>query len=175
MQATVYYVNRSFEAYPGGAVATLTGTLEIPLGNYTIQSSSASPFIDVNLTLTVIWQGETSFHLVNAFTDNIYGTGQFLIDATSTALTFSTANADGGNPADLVFSDSSIFGNRYVIGYDGSPGFEALYTNLGYFGAGVNFPTVFATAVPEPKTLLLLGAPLLLGFLASVRRRANNH
>lgn len=73
---TVYAVNRSFAAYDNGPVATLTGTLEIPVGSYTIQNSSASPITDVNLTLTVF---ATSFHLFNALTGVIYGSGQFLI------------------------------------------------------------------------------------------------
>src|SRR5258706_10026685 len=168
-QATLYNVNRSFT--DGVSSATLTGTLGIPIGNYTIQNSSASPFTSVNLTLTV---NGTPFLLQNALTDYIFGSGQFFIGATATTLTFSTANADGSNPADLIFSDNTNPGitNRYSIGYNGSPGFEVAYTHAGDVGATATFPTIFAV-VPEPSTACLTGACLLLhlGFRRLRNRR----
>jgi len=162
-QATLYDVNRSF----GGA--TLTGTVEIPIGNYVIQNAGASPFTSVSLTLKV---NATSYSLVNALTGVIYGSGQFLINATPTTLTFSTANADGSNPADLVFSDTidPFSNNRYAIGSNGDPEFEVAYTDAGSALANPPFPTVFGTAIPEPGTLMLVGLSVV-GLLAFVRRK----
>ena len=96
-QAVVYEVNRTF----GIPSATLTGTVDVPLGNYVIQNETPNPFTDVNLTLTV---NAFPYSLTYALTDLVDGTGQFFVDATPTTLTFSTANGDGSNPADLVFS-----------------------------------------------------------------------
>jgi len=162
-QATLYDVNRSFSG------ATLTGTVDIPVGIYTIQNASASPFTAANLILTV---NATSYNLNNVLTGIIGGSGEFFINATATTLTFSTANANGGNPADLVFSDNTnpFNDNRYVIGYNGSPGFEYAYTDAGVAGAGVILPAIFGTAaVPEPTTMIA-GALLLLPFGASTLR-----
>src|SRR4051794_38596284 len=89
-RAVTYVVNRSFTN--GASTATLTGTLDVPIGDYIIQNSSASPFTNVNLSLTV---NAVSYNLVHALTDLINGTGQFGINATPTALSFSVANADG--------------------------------------------------------------------------------
>ena len=168
-QATLYMVNRSFTE--GSSTATLTGTLDIPNGNYTIQNSSASPFTAVNLTLTV---NGTSYILANALTNLIYRTGQFFINATPTSLTFKTANGNSGNPADLTFSETtSPISPRYIIGYDGSPGFEAAYIGEGGAGsvaASATFPIVFGNAVPEPHTAMLLSLSLV-GMLAALRRR----
>ena len=162
-QAATYSVNRSF------LNATLTGTVDIPIGNYTIQNAGASPFTAVNLSLTV---DATSYNLVNSLTDLIYGNGQFLIVATATTLTFDTANGNGSNPADLVFSDTifPFMNNRYVIGSNGNPGFEVGYTDAGEAVVNVTFPTVFGTIVPEPSTFAL-AALALLGLLAHGRRR----
>jgi hypothetical protein len=155
IQATTYNVNRSFSG------ATLTGTLDIPVGNYTIQNAGLSPFTAVDLTLTV---NATPYNLVNALTGTILGTGQFIIDATPTTLTFDTANADGVNPADLVFSDTTLpfDHNRYAIGYNGLPGFEIAFTNTGDTSSSfVAFPEVFGTVVPEPSSLALASLGLL--------------
>lgn len=154
-QAQIYNVDRSIT--DGTSSATLIGTLDIPIGSYTIQNASASPFTSVNLTLTV---NATIFVLDNALTGIINGTGQFFIDATPTTLTFSTANSDGGDPADLEFSDTTLLyaNDRYVIGSNADPQFEAAYTAAGsVLSTTVTFPTVFGTAVPEPTTLALAG------------------
>jgi hypothetical protein len=149
-KAVVYSVNRSFQT------STLTGTVSIPTGSYLIQNQGASPFTNVDLSLTV---NGISHHLVNAVTDNIHGTGQFSIDATPTTLTFTAATADGFNPADLTFADTTASvgnNNRYGIGRDVSA-FESSVTEIGEFAVhGVTFPVAFGTAIPEPSTLLLL-------------------
>src|SRR5262245_19701259 len=136
-QAVVYNVNRSVTN--GALTANLIGTVTIPTGNYVIQNEGASPFTNVNLSLTV---NSTSYNLVNALTGVIIGTGHFIINATPTTLTFSTANADGFNPADLVFSDTTVpaSNNRYVIGSNGLPAFEAAYTNAGTVFANATLP-----------------------------------
>jgi hypothetical protein len=165
-RAQIYNVNLLF--MDGANSATLTGTVDIPIGNYTIQSVSPSPFTAANLTLTV---NATSYAVDNVLTDIIHGTGQFFIDATATTLTFNTANTDAGDPADLVFSDNlNAFANdRFVIGSNGDPQFEAAYTGAGSVtSSAVTFPTVFGNVVatPEPATLALagLGAMALMFF-----------
>src|SRR5208337_3197032 len=69
VQAEIYNVDRAFTQ--GVLAATLIGTVDIPLGNYTIQNSSASPFSSVNLTLTV---GGTPYTLDSVLTGIIIGT-----------------------------------------------------------------------------------------------------
>ena len=168
-QAQIYSVNRSFT--DGFNTATLIGTVDIPLGNYTIQNYGASPFTSVNLTLTV---GGTPYTVDNALTGLIYGTGNFIINATPTTLTFSTANANGGNPADLVFSDNTAVetNDRYVIGSNGDPRFEAAYTGAGsVVSTTVTYPTVFGTAVPEPTAMALAGLGGIAAMVVARRQR----
>src|SRR5215213_7491426 len=100
-RAVVYNVNRSFsDALLGGfSTATLTGTLDSPIGHFVIQNHSASPFTSVNLSLNV---NATSYNLHNALTYLVLDGGQFIIDATPTTLTFNTNSIYA---ADLVFSD----------------------------------------------------------------------
>jgi hypothetical protein len=154
--ANTYAINRSFT---DGDVATLIGTVDIPQGNYTIMNAAASPFTAVDLILTV---NNVSHPLNYALTDIILGTGRFFINAGPTSLIFNTANADGLNPADLVFSASlnPLAAPRYVIGYNGFPGFEVAYTPSGDVNTGIALPVVFGTLVPEPG----LSALLLLAF-----------
>ena len=66
--AITYQVNQSW----GGGFATLVGTVDVPLGTYTIMNNGPHPFTNVMLTLTV--KG-TSFTLDHADTSLIYGTG----------------------------------------------------------------------------------------------------
>jgi hypothetical protein len=145
---TQYTVNRSF------GEASLTGTVDVPIGVYAIENGIPNPFTAVALTLTV---NGTSYNLTHARTDLISGTGQFFIEATATSLTFGTANADLSNPADLIFSDSTdtSAGNLYLIGTDEVPGFEAAYTAAGDVEADVTFPTVFGVSnvMPPPCTI----------------------
>src|SRR5262245_36660522 len=93
-QAVVYDVNRSFTN--GASTASLIGTLTIPIGSYTMGAYDASPFTNVNLSLTV---NSTSYNLINALTGASYGSGYFIVNATPTALTFSTANGSSITPA----------------------------------------------------------------------------
>jgi hypothetical protein len=154
-RAVVYNVNRSFRDI-GTPAGTLTGTVTAPIGNYVVQNQSASPITNVNLTLNV---GGASVNLTSVSTLFVRGSGQFLINATPTTLTFSTANANGSNPADLTFLFSDFNTNFYGIGSDTLPMFEVGITNAGSASAKVTFPTVFGTAdVPEPSSLLLLAA-----------------
>jgi hypothetical protein len=46
-----YTVSRSWT--DGIGTASLVGTVDVPLGNYTIMNSGADPFTNVSLTLTV--------------------------------------------------------------------------------------------------------------------------
>jgi hypothetical protein len=166
-QANVYSVNRSFT--DGLNSATLTGTVEVPFGDYVIQNAGPSPFTDVDLTLDV---NASLFHLTIASTDLILGTGQFFINAGATTLTFDTANADGGNPADLAFFD--VANNVYAIGYNGAPGFQVAYTSAGDVIGGQSFPTVFGTIVPEPSAAIVVVSSVLALLPVRRRRRIND-
>ena len=155
-----YNVNRAWT--DGFGNASLTGTVDLPIGSYAIMNGTPNPFTAVALTLTV---NGTPFSLTHALTGVIKGTGQFLVEATPTTLTFDTANAGGSNPADLVFSDTTVLyaNNFYGIGYNGHPGFEVAYTDAGNVIADLAFPIVFGI-IPEPSTLALagLGAALMI-------------
>ena len=144
-RAITYQVNQSW----GGGTATLVGTVDVAIGNYTIMNGGAAPFTNVMLTLTV---NGTPFILDHADTSQIVGTGEFIIDATITSLTFDTANSDAGNPADLNFYDS-INTNRYVLGSNGNPHFEAGYTTAGVVLDDISFPFLFGTAASSALEL----------------------
>jgi hypothetical protein len=138
-QAITYQVNQSW----ADGAATLVGTVDVPLGTYTIMDGGAAPFTNVMLTVTV---NGTSFTLDHADTSMIYGTGEFIIEATMTSLTFDTASADVENPADLNFYDSSN-ANRYVLGSNGAPHFEAAFTTAGDLADNnISFPFLFGSA-----------------------------
>ena len=181
MAASVTYdVNRSWSN--SGNNASLVGTVDVPVGSYTIQNGTPNPFTNVNLTLTV---NSNSFPVLNtAYTSVIYGTGQFLVNATSSALTFNTANANGGNPANLTFVNSftGLSGPRYLIGSDGALGFEVAINipSIFYVSAPVAFgPVTFGTAqqpptsVPEPSAILSLLGLGLLGVGSALKRMRN--
>jgi hypothetical protein len=162
--ADLYFVHRVWSN------ATLTGTLQLPEGNYTIMNQSPAPFTAVNLTLSV--NGTPIVLFTNANTQSIRGTGQFFINATPTTLTFSTANGNGTNPADLEFVNTGEFDiPRYAIGTDGAPtGFEVAFYSGGSSLASVTFPTVFGILIPEPSTVTLGGFGV--ATLMIVRRRS---
>jgi hypothetical protein len=162
--AITYDVSRSWT--DGTFTASLFGTVDVPLGNYTITNGGPSPFTSVNLTM--ILNGTTSALLSQANTSLIYGTGQFFIFSTASSLIFDAANGDAYNPADLVFKDAANLA-RYGIGSDGIPSFEAGYNP--FFSpsttvlASVALPNAFGTAassVPDAgSTLTMLGVSLL--------------
>jgi hypothetical protein len=172
--AVTFTVNRSWSE--SGNNASLVGTVDVPVGSYTIQNGTPNPFTNVNLILTV---NGNPFPVLNAAdTSNISGTGQFLVNATSSTLTFNTANADGGNPADLVFMNSStgFGGPLYAIGTDGNPGFEIAINTSPDVAASVAFPVTFGTVqqvqqVPEPASLFGLGVLSTLGAASTLKRK----
>jgi hypothetical protein len=98
-QALTYNVNRSWS--DGFNNASLSGTVDIPVGNYTLTQGFSNPFTSIALSLTTPDGTFGLDGLSNAF---VSGTGQFLITANSTSLVFSTANSDGNNPANLNFT-----------------------------------------------------------------------
>jgi len=152
-QAAIYFVDRSLTN--GSSTATLTGTVDIPIGNYTIQNTVPDPFTDVNLTLTV---NATSYYFTQEDTSLIFGTGRFDIDATTTSLTFDPIG-NSSNPADLSFW-YACHTNRYSVGSDGFAAFEVAYTDAGVFASGPVFPITFGTAtVPEPTTIIIWSLP----------------
>jgi hypothetical protein len=110
----------------------------------------------------------------HVLTGSILGTGEFLVNATATSLTFSTANANSGNPADLVFSDNTVVSanDRYVIGSDGAPHFEAAYTAAGSgYVDSIVLPAAWGVAVPEPSTASLMAIPFAFLAFRMVRAR----
>jgi hypothetical protein len=171
--AVTFTVNRSWSQ--SGNNASLVGTVDVPIGSYTIQNGTPNPFTNVNLTLTV---NSNPFTLNTADTSLIYGTGQFLVNATSSTLTFNTANADGGNPADLTFVNSftGLSAPRYVIGSDGALGFEIAIDTSPDVVAFLAFPVTFGTVqtvqqVPEPASLFGLGVLGTLGVGSTLKRK----
>ena len=175
-KAITYTVNRSWSS--GSDNASLVGTVDVPIGSYTINSTGTpNPFTNVNLTLTV---NGTPFTLDTVVipSGSISGTGQFLVNATSSTLTFNTANANGSNLAFLLFVNSSTgFSDPfYSIGSDNSPGFEIAVGTSPNVLASVSFPVTFGTAqtaqqVPEPSSLFGLGVLGTLGAASTLKRK----
>jgi len=172
--AVTFTVNRSWSS--GSNNASLVGTVDVPVGSYTIQNGTPNPFTNVNLILTV---NGNPFPVLNAAnTSSILGTGQFLVNATSSTLTFNTANANGINPANLAFVNSSTgFGGPfYLIGFDRTPGFEIAFGTSPNVLASVAFPVTFGTVqqvqqVPEPASLFGLGVLSTLGAASTLKRK----
>ncbi|CCI24485.1 PEP-CTERM sorting domain-containing protein [Microcystis aeruginosa] len=181
--AITYTVNRSWSS--GSNNASLVGTVDVPIGSYTINSTGTpNPFTNVNLTLTVNGNPFTLDTVVIP-SGSITGTGQFLVNATSSTLTFNT-NASGFYYATVRFQNSgNPFGNRqYEIGtfFDfftsqlvnlegsiSSPGFTSVL-------ASVSLPVTFGTAqtaqqVPEPASLFGLGVLGTLGAASTLKRK----
>lgn len=173
-KAVTFTVNRSWSE--SGNNASLVGTVDVPVGSYTIQNGTPNPFTNVNLILTV---NGNPFPVLNAAnTSFVIGTGQFLVNATSSTLTFNTANANGSNPADLVFVNSStgFNGPLYAIGFESIPGFEIAINTSPNVLASVSFPVTFGTAqqvqqVPEPASLFGLGVLGTLGVASTLKRK----
>ncbi|CCI23125.1 exported hypothetical protein [Microcystis aeruginosa PCC 9809] len=87
--AVTFTVNRSWSQ--SGNNASLVGTVDVPIGSYTIDSTGTpNPFTNVNLTLTVNGNPFTLDTVVVIPSGSIIGTGQFLVNATSSTLTFNT-------------------------------------------------------------------------------------
>jgi hypothetical protein len=172
--AVTFTVNRSWSS--GSDTASLVGTVDVPVGSYTIQNGTPNPFTNVNLILTV---NGNPFPVLNAAnTSLVLGTGQFLVNATSSTLTFNTANANGINPANLAFVNSStgLGGPLYAIGFDSIPGFEIAFGTSPNVLASVAFPVTFGTVqqvqqVPEPASLFGLGVLSTLGAASTLKRK----
>jgi hypothetical protein len=172
--AVTFNVNRSWSQ--GSDTASLVGTVDVPVGSYTIQNGTPNPFTNVNLTLTLNGNAVT----LNAvdLTDTL-APAQFLVNATSSVLTF---NADISGCSDdckseLEFINSSqgtsgpFYRIRLVSFFGVSESTEqgvirSPFTNV---VSSPNFPVTFGTAqqqpptsVPEPTaTVGLLGLGLL--------------
>jgi hypothetical protein len=166
--AIPYSVNRSW-SNPVGGSASLVGTVDVPLGTYTLMNGGPNPFTSASLTLIV---NGSPLHLALVDTSLIFGTGRFSIFATASSLIFD-ANGNGTNPADLKFLDPANRG-FYAIGSDDDPAFQ----NGDIFGqrfvvSSVDFPNIFGTAASAPdsfsSTLSLLGFAVI--GLAALRRR----
>jgi hypothetical protein len=170
--AVSYDVLRSWTDGIGGT-GSLSGTVDIPLGDYSISTPDPSPFTNVNLTM--ILNGGSPIILNHASTSLIFGIAQFLISATATSLIFDTVGGGPSSPADLQFWNASETA-RYVIGSDGNPHFEAGFSLVGPSIVGsVTFPIVFGTAtptssVPDSGSTLAMLSMALLGVGIGLRR-----
>ncbi len=174
-KAITYTVNRSWSESDNNA--SLVGTVDVPIGSYTIQNGTPNPFTNVNLILTV---NSNPFTLDAANTSGVFGTGQFLVNATSstlTLLTFNTANADGSNQAFLAFVDSStgLTGPLYGIASQNVSAEVGASTLVSVF-ASVSLPVTFGIAqtaqqVPEPASLFGLGVLGTLGAASTLKRK----
>ena len=171
-KAVTFTVNRSWSN--GSDNASLVGTVDVPIGSYTIQNGTPNPFTNVNLILTV---NSNPFTLDAANTSGVFGTGQFLVNATSSTLTFNTANADGSNQAFLAFVDSStgLTGPLYGIASQNVSAEVGASTLVSVF-ASVSFPVTFGIAqtaqqVPEPASLFGLGVLGTLGVASTLKRK----
>ncbi|CAO5028747.1 PEP-CTERM protein-sorting domain-containing protein [Microcystis aeruginosa] len=173
--AVTFTVNRSWSN--GSNNASLVGTVDVPIGSYTINSTGTpNPFTNVNLTLTVNGNPFTLDTVVIP-SGSINGTGQFLVNATSSTLTFNTANADGSNHAFLAFVDSStgLTGPLYGIASQNVSAEVGGSTLVSVF-AQLTFPVTFGTAqtaqqVPEPASLFGLGVLGTLGVASTLKRK----
>ncbi len=180
-KAVTFTVNRSWSQ--SGNNASLVGTVDVPIGSYTINSTGTpNPFTNVNLTLTV---NGNPFTLDAANTLLLSGTGQFLVNATSSTLTFNT-NVSSFDQATVRFQNSgNPFGNRWyeigtfldfftfqLVNFEGSiasPSFTEVV-------ASVSLPVTFGTAqtaqqVPEPASLFGLGVLGTLGVGSTLKRK----
>jgi hypothetical protein len=172
--AVTFNVNRSWSQ--GSDTASLVGTVDVPLGSYTIQNGTPNPFTNVNLTLTVNGNAVT----LNAVDiNNTFAPAQFLVNATSSVLTF---NADISGCSDDCESEL-----EFINSSQGTSGPFYRIQSVSFFGvsesteqgvirspftnvvSSTNFPVTFGTAqqqpptsVPEPTaTVGLLGLGLL--------------
>jgi hypothetical protein len=128
-----------------GFSAALTGTVDIPAGNYNLGPNSPVPFTAVNLTLTVTSGNQTTSIVLTKAEDFISGTSSVTISAGVKSLTMLYAgNANGANVAVLQFWDDSNQ-NCYAIGQD---------TVIGSQGGLVGGTWVIA---PLPAAVTLLG------------------
>jgi hypothetical protein len=171
---TTFNVNRSWSDASG--TASLVGTVDVPVGSYTIQNGTPNPFTNVNLTLTLNGNAVT----LNAvdLTDTL-APAQFLVNATSSVLTF---NADISGCSDDCESEL-----EFINSSQGTSGPFYRIQSVSFFGvsesteqgvirspftnvvSSTNFPVTFGTAqqqpptsVPEPTaTVGLLGLGLL--------------
>lgn len=169
--SATYKVDRSWT--DGSSNASLVGTVDVPLGSYAIQSGSGTlgPFTNVNLTLKV---DSNSFPLNISAIVTQGANAKFLVNATSSALTFDTsgASADGdyallnflgaGDYAYSIATYGGIFG-----GISLESAVDTSETNSPV-SALVDLPVTFGTPIPEPLTIL--GTGVVLGALPVLKK-----
>jgi hypothetical protein len=172
--AVTFNVNRSWSQ--GSDTASLVGTVDVPLGSYTIQNGTPNPFTNVNLTLTVNGNAVT----LNAVDiNNTFAPAQFLVNATSSVLTFnadiSGCSDDCESELEFINSSQGTSGPFYRIqsvsffGVSESTERGVIQSPFTIVVSSTNFPVTFGTAqqqpptsVPEPTaTVGLLGLGLL--------------
>ena len=158
--ALTYSVNQLIS--DGITSATVTGTIDVALGDYTFTDGD-SPFSSVNLLLTI---GASTYDL-NAAGVTGDGTGQLFVSATSGFLTLNATPS-----VELMFFKFGEFGAYQII--HGSTT-EHMVIGSDFVSAAVTLPMVLGTAsggtgVPDGSaTVLLLGGALMI--VGCIRRR----
>lgn len=156
--ALTYTVNQLIS--DGTLSATVTGTIDVGLGDYTL-TDGGTPFSSVNLLLTI---GSSTYEL-NAAGVTGDGTGQLFVSATSEFLTLNATPS-----VELHFFKFGDFGAYQII--HGSTT-EQMVIGSDFVSAAVTLPMVLGTVpsgVPDGSaTVLLLGSAL--AALACIRRR----
>ena len=178
--AITYDVSRMWTDIFGTGTATLTGTVDVPIGNYTITNGGLTPFTNINLILRAFenangvapFENGAPIPLDHVDTSFVKGSGVFSINATSSTLIFGASISDIFSAADINFFNTPE-NTGYTIGSDFAGEFEAgrgqTFGMIGFLQFPIVFGTAHTTPVPETGSTVALLTPLLLG-LALVRQ-----
>ncbi|MEA5576090.1 hypothetical protein [Anabaena sp. UHCC 0451] len=180
-KALTFNVNQSWTgSFAGnGNVATLTGTVDIPVGNYTRNNGNqSSPFTGVNLTLNINGVSDA----LNASSLNIVNTlASYFINVSSADIKISTSGASGAGSNYLLFTSTST-SSRVLFGSDANPAFVFGSLSSGTLAVtDSSFPLTLGTVAPTPtpvpweganQSIIFFGASLFIGYKILMRKIA---